>query len=82
MLTLLLFSAKSRKTGEIVAVKMIKTEGYREERGIPRTALREMVALQDLKHPNIVAFKVFRRHEIGPNLVTNFSSMVGCADAR
>ena len=82
LLTLLLFSAKSRKTGEIVAVKLIKTEGYEEEPGIPRTALREMAALQDLEHPNIVAFKVFRSHEIGPNLVTNFSSMVGFADGR
>ena len=51
-------------TGEIVAVKEIKTEGYREERGIPRTALREMALLQDLKHPNIVAIKVFRSYDM------------------
>lgn len=44
--------AKDIRTGKIVAVKKIKT--FIENEGIPTLALREILSLKKLKHPNIV----------------------------
>uniref|UniRef100_A0A6A7FY80 Cyclin-dependent kinase G-2-like isoform X1 n=3 Tax=Hirondellea gigas TaxID=1518452 RepID=A0A6A7FY80_9CRUS len=44
--------ARSRKTGEIVALKKVKME--RTQSGFPITAIREVTLLLALKHPNIV----------------------------
>jgi cyclin-dependent kinase len=46
------YKAKDRATGEIVALKKIRLEA--EEEGIPGTAIREISLLKDLQHPNIV----------------------------
>ena len=45
--------AKEIKTGKIVAVKKIKT--FIENEGIPTLALREILSLKKLNHPNIVS---------------------------
>ena len=49
------FKAKDKNTGEIIAIKMIHLE--QEEEGIPPTSVREISVLSDLKHPNIVELK-------------------------
>lgn len=46
------FKAKDRVTGEIVALKKIRLEA--EDEGIPSTAIREISLLKGLQHPNIV----------------------------
>jgi len=46
------FKAKSRSTGEIVALKRIRLET--EDEGIPSTAIREISILKELQDPNIV----------------------------
>jgi len=46
------FKAKSRTTGEIVALKRIRLET--EDEGIPSTAIREISILKELQDPNIV----------------------------
>lgn len=46
------YKAKDRATGEIVALKKIRLES--EEEGIPGTAIREISLLKELQHPNIV----------------------------
>ena len=56
MSTLLLFSAKNTKSGEIVAMKKIKLES--EDEGVPSTAIREISLLKELQHPNIVCLQV------------------------
>ena len=49
------FRARNKTTGEIVAMKEIHME--QEEEGIPATSIREISVLADLNHPNIVALK-------------------------
>ncbi|KAK1294341.1 Cyclin-dependent kinase G-2 [Acorus calamus] len=49
------FRAKDKKSGEIVALKKVKMERQRE--GFPLTALREMNILLSLNHPSIVNVK-------------------------
>jgi serine/threonine protein kinase len=49
------FKATNKATGEIVAIKKLKSEII--EDGIPATALREIVFLKQLSHENIVALK-------------------------
>lgn len=46
------YKAKDRKTGELLALKKIRLEA--EDEGIPSTAIREISLLKQLQHPNIV----------------------------
>ncbi|KAJ3440097.1 hypothetical protein M0813_18113 [Anaeramoeba flamelloides] len=46
------YKAKNKKTGEIVALKKIRLEN--EDEGVPSTTIREISLLRELKHPNIV----------------------------
>lgn len=46
------YKAKNRSTGEVVALKKIRLE--LEDEGVPSTALREISILKSLYHPNIV----------------------------
>lgn len=46
------YKAKDRVSGEIVALKRIRLEA--EDEGIPSTAIREISLLKELQHPNIV----------------------------
>src|SRR5210317_23326 len=46
------YKAKDRITGEIIALKKIRLEA--EDEGIPSTAIREISLLKELQHPNIV----------------------------
>jgi len=50
----IVYKAKDRMTGEIVALKKIRLEA--EDEGIPGTAIREISLLKELQHPNIVRF--------------------------
>ena len=52
------YKAKDRITGMIVALKRIRLEA--EDEGIPSTAIREISLLKELRHPNIVRFVVTR----------------------
>eukprot|EP01061_Rhynchopus_euleeides_P047932 TRINITY_DN992_c0_g2_i1.p1 TRINITY_DN992_c0_g2~~TRINITY_DN992_c0_g2_i1.p1 ORF type:complete len:297 (+),score=86.52 TRINITY_DN992_c0_g2_i1:472-1362(+) len=46
------YKAQDRQTGEFVALKRMRLE--QEDEGIPCSALREILLLKELKHPNIV----------------------------
>jgi len=46
------YKARNRLTGEMVALKKIRLEA--EDEGIPSTAIREISILKELQHPNIV----------------------------
>lgn len=46
------FKAKHKKSGEVLALKRIRLEA--EDEGIPSTAIREISLLKQLQHPNIV----------------------------
>eukprot|EP00123_Amoebidium_parasiticum_P001422 comp12503_c0_seq1/m.7461 comp12503_c0_seq1/g.7461 ORF comp12503_c0_seq1/g.7461 comp12503_c0_seq1/m.7461 type:complete len:296 (-) comp12503_c0_seq1:468-1355(-) len=46
------YKAKNKETGETVALKKIKLEG--DDEGVPSTAIREVSALMELQHQNIV----------------------------
>lgn len=48
----IVYKAKDRITGDIVALKRIRLEA--EDEGIPSTAIREISLLKELQHPNIV----------------------------
>jgi len=48
----LVYKAKNKKTGELVALKKIRLES--EDEGTPSTAVREISILKQLQHPNIV----------------------------
>jgi len=48
----IVYKAKNRETGQIVALKRIRLES--EDEGVPCTAIREISLLKELKHPNIV----------------------------
>jgi cyclin-dependent kinase len=48
----IVYKAKDRVTGEIVALKKIRLEA--EDEGIPSTAIREISLLKELQHPQIV----------------------------
>mmetsp|Transcript_22198 Transcript_22198/g.44483 ORF Transcript_22198/g.44483 Transcript_22198/m.44483 type:complete len:299 (+) Transcript_22198:87-983(+) len=48
----IVYKARDRVTGEIVALKKIRLEA--EDEGIPSTAIREISLLKELQHPNIV----------------------------
>ena len=46
------YKAKHRDTGTIIALKKIRLE--QEDEGVPSTAIREISLLKELQHPNIV----------------------------
>ena len=46
------YKARDRNTGQIVALKKIRLES--EEEGVPSTAIREISLLKELSHPNVV----------------------------
>ncbi|KAI9020503.1 kinase-like domain-containing protein [Hyaloraphidium curvatum] len=46
------YKARDKKSGDIVALKKIRLET--EDEGVPSTAVREISVLKELKHPNIV----------------------------
>ncbi|XP_021783687.2 cyclin-dependent kinase 3 isoform X4 [Papio anubis] len=46
------YKAKNRETGQLVALKKIRLD--LEMEGVPSTAIREISLLKELKHPNIV----------------------------
>jgi len=48
----IVYRAKNRETGEIVALKKIRLDS--EEEGVPCTAIREISLLKELRQPNIV----------------------------
>ena len=48
------YKAKDRVTGEIIALKKIRLEA--EDEGIPSTAIREISLLKELQHINIVRY--------------------------
>ena len=48
----IVYRARNKETGEIVAIKQIRLE--KEDDGVPSTAIREISLLKNLKHPNIV----------------------------
>jgi serine/threonine protein kinase len=48
------YRAKDRVTGKVVAIKKIKLEN--EDEGVPATSIREICLLKELKHPNIVQY--------------------------
>lgn len=51
------YKAKDRKSGLIVALKRIRLEA--EDEGIPSTAIREISLLKELRHQNIVRLIIF-----------------------
>ena len=51
----IVYKARHRGTGEILALKKIRLSS--EEEGIPSTAIREIALLKELHHPNIVQLK-------------------------
>ena len=51
----IVYKAKHKESGAIVAIKQIKLE--KDDDGMPSTAVREISLLQNLKHPNIVELK-------------------------
>ena len=53
------YKARNRESGEIVALKRIRLDS--EEEGVPCTAIREISLLKELKHPNIVRCAAPRR---------------------
>lgn len=51
------FKAKDKKSGKIIALKRIRLEA--EDEGIPSTAIREISLLKELRHPNIVRYEKY-----------------------
>jgi len=47
------YKAKNRATGQLVALKKIRLET--EAEGVPSTAIREISLLKELEHPNVVS---------------------------
>jgi len=48
------YRAKDRATGTVVALKQIRLEN--EDEGVPSTAIREISVLRELNHQNIVRY--------------------------
>ncbi|KAF5836219.1 Pkinase-domain-containing protein [Dunaliella salina] len=64
------FRAKDRITGGVVAIKKIRLES--DEEGVPSTALREIAALKELDHPNVVKLHDVIHHDKKLYLVFEF----------
>ena len=60
------YKAKNRLTGELVALKKIRLEA--EDEGIPSTAIREISILKELQHPNIVRCAASAARAVAPPL--------------
>jgi serine/threonine protein kinase len=60
----IVYKAKHKQTGDIVAIKQIKLE--KDDDGMPSTAVREISLLQNLKHGNIVELKevIFNKQQL------------------
>lgn len=52
-----MYKAREIDTGEIVALKKVRTDNEREKEGFPITAVREIKILRQLHHPNIINLK-------------------------
>jgi cyclin-dependent kinase len=63
------YKAKDRITGMIVALKRIRLEA--EDEGIPSTAIREISLLKELRHPNIVRYGSRRHRQIYTHIEMN-----------
>eukprot|EP00755_Sulcionema_specki_P023504 Sspe_Gene.79073::Locus_49526_Transcript_1_1_Confidence_1.000_Length_965::g.79073::m.79073 len=48
----IVYKAKDKTTGELVALKRMRLDS--EDEGIPCSAIREILLLKELKHPNVV----------------------------
>ena len=48
------YKARDKETGGIVAMKKIRLEG--DDEGVPSTAIREISILKELQHENIVRY--------------------------
>ena len=66
----IVFKAKQIQSGEIVALKKVPLR--RLEDGIPNTALREIKALQQIEHPNVVKLYDVFSHGTGFVLVFEY----------
>ena len=66
----IVFKAKQIQSGEIVALKKVPL--HRLEDGVPNTALREIKALQQIEHPNVVKLYDIFPHAAGFVLVFEF----------
>jgi cyclin-dependent kinase 12/13 len=51
------YKAKEISTGEMVALKKVRTDHDHEKEGFPITAVREIKILRQLTHPNIINLK-------------------------
>jgi len=51
------FRASERATGDVVALKQVKTDVASSEEGFPVAALRELVAMRELRHPNLLGLR-------------------------
>jgi len=49
------YKAKDRVTGDVIALKKIRLEA--EDEGVPSTAIREISLLKELQHPNVVGLR-------------------------
>lgn len=67
------YKARNKQTGQIVAMKKIRLES--EDEGIPSTAIREVSLLKELKHPNIVCLEDVIMEESRLYLIFEFLSM-------
>jgi len=67
------YKAKHKATGELVALKKIRLEN--EDEGVPSTAIREITILKELVHPNVVCLKDVLLQENRLHLVFEFLSM-------
>jgi serine/threonine protein kinase len=64
------YKAKDRNTGQIVALKKIRLET--EDEGVPSTAIREISLLKELDHPNCVKLLDIVHNEVKLYLIFEF----------
>lgn len=69
----MVYKARVKKTGQVVALKKIRLEN--EDEGIPSTAIREITLLKELTHPNIVSLQDVIMQENRLYLCFEFLSM-------
>ena len=60
----MVFKARNRLNGQIIALKKIRLE--QEEEGVPSTAIREISLLKELKHINVVRCLMMSCQDILP----------------
>ena len=51
------YKARDTASGDLVALKMVRTDHEKEKEGFPITAVREIKILRQLNHENIVNLK-------------------------